>query len=65
VDAGDSGTNARVIQLAGTGVATALFGLPLKYMHSPVEVISLEDAEAAARLLAAVAADLKGEDRHA
>ncbi len=62
---GNSGTNARVIQVAGEGVATALFGLPLKYMHSPVEVISLEDAEAAARLLSAVAKEMKGEDVHA
>ena len=62
---GNSGTNTRVIQITGAGVATALFGLPLKYMHSPVEVISLEDAEAASALLCSVAKNLKGEDDHA
>ena len=66
VDAsGKSSTNARVIQITGQGVATALFGLPLKYMHSPVEVISLEDAQAASSLLCALAKNLKGEDDHA
>ena len=44
------------------GVATALLGLPLKYMHSPVEVISLFDAESAAALLAEIAKALKGDD---
>jgi len=36
-------------------VCTALLSLPLKYMHTPVEVISLEDAEATAQILAEVA----------
>jgi len=50
---GRSGTNAHVIQLVHTGVATALISLPLKYMHSPVECLSLADAENTAALLAA------------
>ncbi len=62
VEAGDTGTNANFIQLSREGVATALFGLPLKYMHSPVEVISLSDAEAASQLLAEVARAMKGDD---
>ncbi len=62
---GDSGTNARVIQVSGAGVATALFGLPLRYMHSPVETVSLKDAEDAAALLSAVAENMKGADIHA
>jgi putative aminopeptidase FrvX len=65
VEAGDTGTNANVIQISREGVATALFGLPLRYMHSPVEVISLADAEASARLLAEVAKALKGDDARA
>jgi endoglucanase len=65
VEAGDSGTNARVIQVSRDGVATAVLGLPVKYMHSPVETVSLEDAEAATQLLAAIAGSLKGEHDHA
>jgi putative aminopeptidase FrvX len=65
IEAGDTGTNANYIQISREGVATALFGLPLKYMHTPVEVISLADAEAAALLLAEVAMAMKGDDLHA
>ena len=49
---GDSGTNTTVVQVTREGVATALFSLPLKYMHTPREVISLSDAEAIAALIA-------------
>jgi endoglucanase len=54
VEAGDSGTNAAAVQIAREGVATALIGIPVKYMHSPVETMALSDAEAAASLLAAL-----------
>jgi endoglucanase len=47
-----TGTDANVIQLTRDGVATGLIGIPNRYMHSPVEVVSLEDLDAAARLLA-------------
>lgn len=47
-----TGTDANAIQLARDGVATGLIGIPNRYMHSPVEVISLEDLDRAARLLA-------------
>ncbi len=50
---GSSGTNAAVIQVTRRGVATALMGIPLKYMHTPVEVISAQDAEKTAELIAA------------
>jgi len=52
---GNSGTNARVIQISRNGVATALFGLPLRYMHGAQEVASLGDIENVARLLSATA----------
>lgn len=48
---GNSGTNARAIQISREGVATAILGIPLKYMHSVQEVVSLEDVESTARLL--------------
>ncbi|HEV3257581.1 MAG TPA: M42 family metallopeptidase [Gemmataceae bacterium] len=47
-----TGTDANVIQLSRDGVATSLIGIPNRYMHSPVEVICLDDLERAARLLA-------------
>jgi endoglucanase len=45
-------TDANVMQLSREGVATGLVGLPNRYMHSPVEMVSLEDLERGARLLA-------------
>ncbi|MCI0637710.1 MAG: M42 family metallopeptidase [Gemmataceae bacterium] len=47
-----TGTDANAIQLARDGVAAGLLGIPNRYMHSPVEVVSLEDLDRAARLLA-------------
>src|SRR5262249_37411692 len=45
-----TGTDANVIQLSRDGVATGLIGIPNRYMHSPVEVVCLDDLERAARL---------------
>ncbi len=47
-----TGTDANAMQLSREGVATALIGIPNRYMHSPVEMVSLSDLENAARLLA-------------
>lgn len=47
-----TGTDANAMQLSRGGVATALIGVPNRYMHSPVEMVSLKDAENCARLLA-------------
>ena len=49
-----TGTDANVIQLARSGVATALISVPLRYMHSPSEVLSLNDLENTVRLLTGV-----------
>lgn len=46
-------TDANVIQLSRAGVAAALVSVPLRYLHSPVEVLSLEDLENAVKLLTA------------
>ncbi len=48
---GNSGTNATVIQVIKEGVATALLSIPLKYMHTPAECISINDAESLSKLL--------------
>ncbi|MGF1583516.1 MAG: M42 family metallopeptidase [Gemmataceae bacterium] len=47
-----TGTDANAIQLSRDGVATGLIGIPNRYMHSPVEVVSLQDLDQAAKLLA-------------
>jgi len=49
-----TGTDANVIQLCRGGVATALVSVPLRYMHSPSEVLSLADIENTVRLLTAL-----------
>ena len=43
------------MHLSGSGVPCGLIGLPLRYMHSPVEMVDLADVDAAARLIAAAA----------
>jgi endoglucanase len=47
-----TGTDANAMQLSRGGVATALVGIPNRYMHSPVETVSLNDVERAAQLIA-------------
>lgn len=55
---GSSGTNGWTMQICNEGVATAVVSIPLKYMHTPVEVVERSDIEDTARLLAAFAAGL-------
>ena len=47
-----TGTDARAIQTAVGGVTTGLLGVPLKYMHSTVEVISTKDTHECGVLMA-------------
>ncbi len=48
-----TGTDANAMQITRSGVAAALVSIPNRYMHTPVEVISLKDAENAVKLIAA------------
>jgi putative aminopeptidase FrvX len=48
----DTSTDADFIHLAREGVATGLVSIPNRYMHSPNELVSLEDVDRAAELLA-------------
>lgn len=48
-----TGTDAREIQVAGTGIQTGLISIPCRYMHTPSEVVSLADADSAIALLTA------------
>lgn len=44
-------TEAEYIQLTSAGVPTAIVSIPIRYMHSPVEVVALTDIQRAAQLL--------------
>ena len=50
-----TGTDADVVHISRSGVPTGLIGFPLRYMHSPVETMQLDDVQNAARLIAAFA----------
>jgi putative aminopeptidase FrvX len=54
-----TGTDADAIHLSGAGIPTAVVSIPLRYMHSPVEMVQLDDVENAARLIAAFAQRLE------
>ncbi len=56
--AGRTGTDADAIHFARDGVPTGLVSVPLRYMHSPVELVQLDDVENTAKLLAAFALGL-------
>jgi endoglucanase len=49
----DTRTDAESIFNAGAGITTALVSGPNRYMHSPSEMVALEDLDRTARLLAA------------
>jgi len=50
-----TGTDADAVHISRAGVPTGVVSIPLRYMHSPVELVALADVEAAARLVAAFA----------
>jgi endoglucanase len=53
-----TGTCAWAMRMSRSGAAVAQLSIPLRYMHSPVEVISLDDAERTIDLLCAALTDL-------
>jgi putative aminopeptidase FrvX len=52
-------TDADAIQISRSGIPTGLVSIPLRYMHSPVELVDLGDVEATVELIAAFAARLQ------
>jgi len=58
---GRSGTDAWAIQVAREGIPTALLSIPLRYMHTPVETLSVKDIERTGYLLASFIARLDEE----
>jgi putative aminopeptidase FrvX len=54
-----TGTDADAFHVSRAGIPTAVVSIPLRYMHSPVEMVQLDDVENAARLIAAFARRLE------
>jgi len=54
-----TGTDANAMQINRAGAAAALVSIPNRYMHTPVEVVSLKDLDNAVALLAATLAEIK------
>jgi putative aminopeptidase FrvX len=50
-----TGTDADAIHISRSGIPTGLISLPLRYMHSPVELVQLDDVANGAQLAAAFA----------
>jgi endoglucanase len=47
-----SGTDAEKLQLVAEGIPTMIIGIPIRYMHTPVEILQVKDIQRVARLLA-------------
>jgi tetrahedral aminopeptidase len=54
-----SGTDAYALQVTAEGIPTMVISIPLRYMHTPVEMITMQDIRRAGRLLAEFIAQLK------
>jgi endoglucanase len=54
-----TGTDADAFHLSRAGIPTGVVSIPLRYMHSPVEMVQLDDVENTARLIAAFARRLE------
>jgi putative aminopeptidase FrvX len=59
VTASESGTDAFAVQITAEGIPTALVEYPLRYMHTPVEVVAVKDIQRVGRLLAEFIASLE------
>ena len=57
IEGGDTGTDAWLLQVAGEGIPTALLSIPLRYMHTTVEVVSKKDINATVELAKAFVRD--------
>jgi tetrahedral aminopeptidase len=54
-----SGTDGMATQVAAEGIPTLVLGIPLRYMHTPVEMVAIKDIQRAGRLLAEFIAGLE------
>lgn len=61
-EGGHTGTDAWVVQTARLGISTLLLSIPLRYMHTTVETLSMKDVEATAKLIANTLLNINTED---
>lgn len=61
VEPGDPGTEAWAVQVSHTGIPTLEASIPLRYMHTGIELLLLKDIELAAALVARYSATKAGE----
>lgn len=59
---GRTGTNADVISVSEYGIKTALISIPEKYMHSPIEVVDVNDVENVSKLIVAYIKERMGDN---
>jgi endoglucanase len=59
VSRGKSGTDADAVYVSRSGVPAGVVSVPIRYIHSPIELVQLDDVEAAVRLLVAFASRLE------
>jgi endoglucanase len=56
-----TGTDAYATQVAAEGIPSVVLGIPLRYMHTPVEAVAIKDIQRAGRLMAEFIASLTPE----
>jgi endoglucanase len=56
-----TGTDADAVHISRGGIPTGVVSIPLRYMHSPVEMVALEDVHNSAKLIAAFAQKLSAD----
>ena len=62
VEGGATGTDAEVVQIARDGVPCALLSIPLKFMHTTVEMLDFSDVEAVGALISEMVSDFNLEE---
>lgn len=60
IEGGDTGTDAWAIQVVRCGVPTVLFSIPLRYMHTPVETVSVADLDVTTAAIYTFLTNIKG-----
>ena len=63
IEAGSTATDADAVHLTRSGIPTALISIPVRYVHTPNELASLDDVEAAVRLVVGFAGRLDASAR--
>jgi tetrahedral aminopeptidase len=62
VEPGSTGTDAWAIQTIGEGIPTLLISIPIKYMHTSVEIANMEDIKNTGRIMAKLIEKLRDEE---